>query len=216
VIAVDHWNCAATVFPDGRRLNGLQIPNLGVGDPLTMQVATNRAQDVHFVLREFARWNSDDPRLRGRLDVGRIGILGMSFGGGTTTHACQEEPMIKAGVSLDGGYESFPIPTLDRPFLILSGGDNDAYMKQFRDAFQNVFDRLTHDAYWVHLKGSTHCDFNDTPWFDWPALTAHTRRALVLDRYVVSFFRKYLRGEDDQFLDGSPADWPGVDAFLKE
>ena len=216
VVSIDHWNCAATVFPDGRRLSGLEIPNVGVGDPLTMQVATNRAQDVHFVLGEIGRWNSDDPMLRGRLDLERIGIIGMSFGGGTTTHACQEEPMIKAGVSLDGGYERFPIPTLARPFLILSGGDNYEYMQQFRDAFRSLYDRLAHDAYWVHLKDSTHCDFNDTPWFDWPTLTVHTRRALVQDLYVVSFFRKYLRGEDDHFLDGSPPAWPEVDAFLKK
>ena len=42
------------------------------------------------------------------------------------------------------------------------------------------------------------------------------RRALVQDLYVVSFFRKYLRGEDDHFLDGAPAAWPEVDVFLKK
>ena len=124
--------------------------------------------------------------------------------------------MIKAGVSLDGGYERFPIPTLNRPFLILSGGDNYEFMQQFRDAFRSLYDRLAHDAYWVHLKDSTHCDFNDTPWFDWPTLTVHPRRALVQYLYVVSFFRKYLRGEDDHFLDGAPAAWPEVDGFLKK
>lgn len=216
MIAVDHWNCAATVFSDGRRLPGLTIPNLGVGDPLTLQVATNRGQDVHFVLSEIARWNGDDPLLRGRLDLERIGIFGLSFGGGTTAHACQEEPLIKAGVSLDGGYDRFPIPPLDRPFLILSGGDNDSYIKPFRDAFPNLFDRLQADAYWVRIKDSVHCDFNDTPWFDASTSTVRTRRALVLDQYVVSFFRKYLCGQDDHFLDDAPPAWPEVDAFLKK
>jgi len=36
--------------------------------------------------------------------------------------------------------------TFDRPFMILSGGDNDSYMQQFRNAYRNLFDRLTRDA----------------------------------------------------------------------
>ena len=41
------------------------------------------------------------------------------------------------------------------------------------------------------------------------------RRALVQDLYVVSFFRNYLRDEDDHFIGGQSADWPEVDVFLK-
>ncbi len=100
--------------------------------------------------------------------------------------------------------------------MILSGGDDDSFMQQFRNAYRNLFDRLTRDAHWVHLKNSTHCDFNDTPWFDSPTSTTLIRRALVQDLYVVSFFRKYLRGEDDHFLDGAPAAWPEVDVFLQK
>lgn len=89
-------------------------------------------------------------------------------------------------------------------------------MQPHRDAFRNLFDRLAKDAYWVHLKNSTHCDFNEMPWFDSPTSSTLIRRALVQDRYVVSFFRKYLRGEDDHFLDGPPTDWPEVDVFLSK
>lgn len=89
-------------------------------------------------------------------------------------------------------------------------------MQLFRDAYRNLYDRLAHDAYWVHLQNSTHCDFNDTPWFDSPTSTTLVRRARVQDRYVVSFFRKYLRSEDDHFLDAAPAAWPEVDQFLKK
>jgi len=56
-----------------------------------------------------------------------------------------------------------PIPAFDRPFLILSGGDQDAYMQQFRNSYTNLFARLTHDAYYAHLTNSTHLDFNETP-----------------------------------------------------
>jgi len=145
-----------------------------------------------------------------------VGIFGHSFGGGTSAAACAQEARIKAGLSLDGGFHYVPIPAFDRPFLILSGGDSDSFMQQFRNAYRNLFDRLTLDAYWVHIKNSAHCDFTDMPWFDSPTSTTVTRRALVQDLYVVSFFRKYLRGEDDHFLDGAPPAWPEVNVFLKK
>ncbi|PYJ95736.1 MAG: hypothetical protein DME23_22950 [Verrucomicrobia bacterium] len=216
VLALDHINCGATVFPDGRIFHGMDAPNLGTNDPITMSIATNRAEDVRFVLDEAARWNTEDPMLKGSLDLDRVGIFGHSFGGGTSAAACAQEPRIKAGLSLDGGFVFFPIPAFDRSFLFLSGGDSDAFMQPYRNAYRNLFDRLTGDAYWVHIKNSTHCDFTDTPWFDSPTSTTVTRRALVQDLYVVSFFRKYLRGKDDHFLDGTPPAWPEVNAFLKK
>ena len=37
------------------------------------------------------------------------------------------------------------------------------------------------DVYYAHLTNSTHCDFNETPWFDSPTSTTLIRRALVQD-----------------------------------
>lgn len=216
VLALDHINCCATVFPDGKLLYGMDAPNIGTNDPITMSIATNRAEDVYFVLDEVARWDSEDALLKGRLDLEHIGIFGHSFGGGTSAAACAQEPRIQAGLSLDGGFVFFPIPAFDRPFLILGGGDGDQFMAPYRNAYRNLFDQLTSDAYWVHIQNSAHSDFTDTPWFDSPTSTTLMRRALVQDRYVVSFFRKYLRSEDDHFLDAAPATWPEVDQFLKK
>jgi hypothetical protein len=89
-------------------------------------------------------------------------------------------------------------------------------MQLSRNSFRAMFDGMTHDAYWVPLKDSTHCDFNETPWFDSPPSPTLTRRALVQDRYVVSFFRKHLRNEDDHLLDAPSADYPEVDGFLRK
>ena len=44
-----------------------------------------RAQDVHAVLDQFGLWNKDESHpLAGRLDLGRIGMSGHSFGAVTT------------------------------------------------------------------------------------------------------------------------------------
>jgi predicted dienelactone hydrolase len=216
VLAFDNVDCYATVFPDGHLFRGVVAPNLGPGDPLTLQIATNRIRDIEFVLDQFAQWNASDPFFQGRLDLDQVGIFGHSFGGGTSAGACAQIPGIKAGLSLDGAWPVIPIPAFDRPFLILSGGDQYAYMQQFRNAYTNLFGRLTHDAYYAHLTNSTHCDFNGSPWIESPTSTNLIRRAQVQDLYVVSFFRKCLRGEDDHFLNAQPADWPEVDGFLKK
>jgi len=216
VLALDNVDCYATVFPNGSLFRGIEAPNIGPGDPLTLQIATNRVRDIEFVLDQVAQWNLSDPFFQGRLDLAEAGTFGHSFGGGTSGAACAQVAGIKAGLSLDGGWPLIPIPAFDRPFLILSGGDQDAYMQQFRNAYTNLFGRLTHDAYYAHLTNSIHLDFNEMPWFNYPTSTTHLRRAQVQDLYVVSFFRKYLRGEDDHFLDGAPPAWPEVDVFLKK
>jgi len=43
-----------------------------------------RIEDVKFVLDELARRNQSDSRLAGKLELGRIGLAGHSFGAGTT------------------------------------------------------------------------------------------------------------------------------------
>ncbi|PYJ80966.1 MAG: hypothetical protein DME22_22615 [Verrucomicrobia bacterium] len=40
VLALDHINCGATVFPDGRIFHGMDAPNLGTNDAITMSIAT--------------------------------------------------------------------------------------------------------------------------------------------------------------------------------
>jgi len=216
VVALDNVDCKATVFPDGTLLNGITDPNPVPGDPLTLRIATNRVKDIAFLLGQISQWNTSDPFFRGRLDLNNVGMFGHSFGGGTSAGACAQIVGIKAGLSLDGGWPVNPIPAFSQPFLILSGGDYNPYMQQFRDAYTNLFGRLTHDVYYAHLTNSAHCDFNEQPWFDSPTSTTLIRRALVQDLYIVSFFRKYLRGEDDHFLDSAPTNWPEVDVFLKK
>ena len=88
VVAADHLNSYATVFPNGTLFRGLEAPSVSLGDPTIMSMATNRADDVHFVLDQAAAWDAGDPVLGGHLDLDQVGIFGHSFGGGTSAAAC--------------------------------------------------------------------------------------------------------------------------------
>jgi predicted dienelactone hydrolase len=53
-----------------------------------------RPKDVSFVLDRAAEWNRDHERLRGKLDLGRIGMMGHSYGAYTTLVVCGARPAL--------------------------------------------------------------------------------------------------------------------------
>ncbi len=66
---------------------------------ISPSVAVDRFRDIPFALDELEKMNQADSRLRGRLDMSRIGMSGHSFGAITT--------MALSGQSLAGGRISF-------------------------------------------------------------------------------------------------------------
>jgi predicted dienelactone hydrolase len=72
VVAIDHPDCAMSVFPDGQIVRGsapFPIPG-GWENPWR----SNRVADVQFVFGELQRWNDSDPLLAGRLDANRAAV----------------------------------------------------------------------------------------------------------------------------------------------
>ncbi|MFM8733151.1 MAG: prolyl oligopeptidase family serine peptidase [Phycisphaerales bacterium] len=53
-----------------------------------------RPKDVSFAIDQASRWNRDHERLRGRLDLERVGVMGHSFGAYTTMVACGMRPAL--------------------------------------------------------------------------------------------------------------------------
>lgn len=215
-VAIDHADVWASVFPSGEIVQG-NAPGLPVSLTLNALFLQGRTRDVQFVLDELTRLNREDDFFRGRLDLQHVGIFGHSFGGAITADICAADNRFKAGLSLDGGgHTNLLALQIDQPFLIASGDDANPTMQPFRVAFRSLFDQFAHDAYWFHLKNSEHYDFVEMPWFAATPAPAKLRTAIVLRRYILSFFNKYLKGQDDHFLDGPPSDYPEVDVFLKK
>jgi predicted dienelactone hydrolase len=135
--------------------------------------------------------------LSGRLDLDRIGIFGMSFGGSNTGEVCRVDPRCKAGINIDG--EQFGSLAVDdsvtAPFMIIA---SNAAVPLHRV----LFDHLRGPAYLVHLVGTQHVGLTDMGYvgphlFRWLGLIGTMpvdRTETLLSRYVVAFFDRYLRG----------------------
>jgi len=182
----------------------------GAGAAMIEALAIQQADQL-FVLEEIGRMQSgtgekDHPEwFKGRLDLSRLGIFGMSFGGSTALGTCVADPRCKAGINLDGFQDSqIDLPPLERPFM---------FMNNESSLFYNVmFEKANGPVYAVSIDGSTHWNFLDvsiiSPLFQMMGSTGPIdgyRMLEITEAYVLAFFDKYLKGQDAPLLD-SPGD----------
>jgi predicted dienelactone hydrolase len=203
VASMDHTDTYATVLGSGELILGRHA--------WSFDFLSDRLKDVGFMLDQFSQWDTSDPFFQGRFDLDRIGMMGWSFGGGTTAESCRLEDRLKAAVLLDGYLASSPTLLsvgLHKPFLSMNSG-------ALLDDNTTLFNKSTNNAYLLTIRGSWHELFTDNAWIVAP--TAVTRRqALAMNACLVSFFNKYLAGVDDHLLDIPGTDYPDVIAFRKK
>jgi predicted dienelactone hydrolase len=142
VAVIDHtYNTFATVFPDGRittsTTNDLFSPDhdyrmeSGNRDKLG-KVLTG---DVAFALDQFELIQSGQipSHLKGRIDLGHVGVFGHSIGGATAYDASYD-PRIAVGIDLDGGlYRLREREGLRKPFLFMNSESEFERLKMVKD-----------------------------------------------------------------------------------
>ncbi|CAI6084935.1 hypothetical protein COHCIP112018_04500 [Cohnella sp. JJ-181] len=142
VAVIDHtYNTFATEFPDGRittsTTNDLFSPDhdyrteSGNRDKLG-KVLTD---DVTFALDQFELIQSGQipSQLKGRIDLGHVGVFGHSIGGATAYDASYD-PRIAVGIDLDGGlYRLREREGLRKPFLFINSESEFERLKMMRD-----------------------------------------------------------------------------------
>lgn len=211
VVAVDHSDCFASVFPDGAMVaRGFSFDSVldNAGSYLR-----SRFQDVQFVLGQLSQFSQTDPLLAGRLDLDHIGMMGWSFGGSTTAEFCRTNPLIKAVVLLDGYLD--PVPNvinlgLQKPFLAMNSPNSGLAPNNV-----TMFNHSTNTAYVLQITGTQHGTFTDEAWTTSPS--AVTRSAgQAKDACLVAFFNKIFKNQDDHLLDAPAKTYSNVVSFQKK
>lgn len=223
VAAIDHtYGNALTVFPDGRV--AFYNPDVlsGEGKPAqTSNFLVNVwADDIGTTLDQLAVWNETDGNaFESRLDLGKLGVLGHSTGGGAAVEFCGRDGRCKVGAGLDAWVEPVSEEIADsglaQPFLFLR-----ADRWGFSESGNNfdIADALLAGAkepgYMATIEGAAHFDFSDVPLLS--PLTARLNLSSDMDsEYVVgmmnsmisAYFRKELKGEGEN-LAGVAMEYP--------
>lgn len=173
-----------------------------------------RTTDIQFAIDELEKMNSGEQEssFTGRLDLSDLGIFGHSMGGAVAGQVCLVDERFKAGVNLDGFQWGDVIEgEIQQPFMIM-------YSEPFAGANDYILERFSDTLYLVTIKGSTHANFGDDPLvmpvtklIGMAGPISADRMRQITNEYLLSFFDKYLKGEDAPLLAGPPADYPEVE-----
>lgn len=180
VVAIDHTDCWATEFSDGRYLVGNHS-----GD------VPRRLQDMRFLLDELANLNGNDPLLAGRLDLDRIGVYGISFGG-MVVETCRTDQRVKCAALWDAMNVQLNSAGLQKPLLVALGESN-----MFFTEDQWLFSKAVTDATFLQIRDAQHLTASDVAWTVY--CPQGRRPALAINACMVWFFDTYLKGEAPVF-----------------
>lgn len=221
VVGLDGPDTYLSVFPDGR-----VVGTHAVGSGTQQDLVEARLLDLQFVLDELQVLNAGDPRLGKHLDLDRIGAFGWSLGGGSVAQLCLRDPRCKAGAGLDAFFieTNFWAQALRVPYLFVRGdwGQDDPFDDRLAG-----FNHLVTNAYWLRLVSTVHGSFCDADLIlDSPSIASiwttpisgqflpPARLSQVLRSYLLSFFNKFLKQNDNHLLDGPAPAYPEVLQFL--
>lgn len=180
VVAPDHHDCWASEFPDGRYLTGNWS-----GDN------AGRFHDFEFLLDELARLDASDPVFAGRLDLDRLGVFGVSFGG-MVAEMCRRDDRLKCAALLDATNFQLPSAGLQKPLLAINAPGS-----AFLTENESLFNKAVRNATWLQISGAQHLTFADPAWG--PQIPWGRSPALAIDACLVWFSDTYLKGEAPPF-----------------
>lgn len=206
---------------DTARLRNL-VRAISDARPKTVLSLRTWVADIGFVIDRLAAMNAAGP-FKGRLDLGRIGVVGHSFGGAAAGEACLVDPRCRAGVNLDGlqlgGLLDRP---LGRPFMFVHHDNEGAANKLINLPF---FGAAQDTCYMVMVRGTRHLSFSDVSLPVFARITGLPKEALgpidglralaVTNDLVRSFFDRHLRGLPAPLLEDASRAYPEIEIRVR-
>jgi len=150
------------------------------------------SQDQSLVLDAAEALETGPGPLGGRLDLSRVALVGMSFGGTVALRTCSVDARCRAAVNLDGFSPLMAeFETIKVPSLHLESGEQFASTANRRAL---VASRSAAPAYVVHVPSAVHYSYTDLPLIlpvhstlaGLDRIPRRTMRALIND-YVLAF-----------------------------
>ncbi len=169
---------------------------------LAAEITDRWAKDIDYIIAQIPKWEIST-FLSGHIDANSIGVFGHSQGGAAAGQALVDNPVIKAGINLDGTQWGKMVDTLfTKPFLLLSADWPEEHPNLNKYAYQNGSQS---DMYKVKLKNSGHSNFMDIPYMvnlsmiNEAGSIEHSRAIEITSKVVVAFFQTYLSNKPQDF-----------------
>jgi hypothetical protein len=239
VVAVDHQWATASVFPSGQVLLPTAIG--AASHALFQPTLDNGIKDLQFVSDELNRLNTADALLAGRLDLDRLGVFGFSLGCVMAADFCRIDTRCKAAALLDSG-PTLELSTnlfqlgLHKPFLSMSSAVSWGIIPppilgrpapipgsaEWLASSLVVFTNATSDAIWFQIQDAGHQSFQDRgSLISFPTLASDPtpvsrEQSRTVRACTLSFFDKYLKGEDDHLLDNPAVTYTNIINFRRK
>lgn len=213
-VAMDHIDCRTTVYPDGTAVRGIFT------DPPTQlaidTAVADRLADDRIVLEALAQLNASDALLAGGLDLNRLGAMGWSLGNSDLGELVQTDTRFKAIVMLEGYLQGAP-GLLD---ALLQQGLRLPLLGMYQEdlslapLFDQAISTATQDTYFSLMHVTSHFAFKDLT--ESSLATDSIRRgAAAMRACLLSFFNKYLKGQDDHLLDNPTNQFPVLFNYVR-
>ncbi|MBI5880138.1 MAG: hypothetical protein HZB53_21015 [Chloroflexi bacterium] len=228
-VAIDHsYATLFTVFSNGRVVSSdpAMLPPAGRNQPGD-QAAREKLEatvvaDERFVMDQLQLLNAGklDARLAGKFDLQRIGLTGVSLGGGAIVWTCHIDARCKAGLAQDGWYEPLPeamvSEPLRQPFMFMQS-DTRMWKLDNLARLDTLYRGVNASASHLKLSGVLHDDFGDYPLLSPLSALLPERGPLngertlqVVDAYILAFFDTVLKNQPSPLLHGPSPDYPEV------
>lgn len=204
VISADYYDAYLSILPDGTPAVYDPVPNDFPHVLLSNTLHDWSVGDTRFLLDELGRMDLSDPRFKDRLDLGRIGAMGWSFGGAVAADICRADSRVRAAVLYDAAFWSSPDVNqfgIGKPFLCMNSAL--APTPDWAAPAISLVNRAARDAYFFKITGAAHEDFCDLTLIDLPSPFLFRTTDLILS-YTLAFFEHYLKGTSQPLLNGPP------------